>query len=402
MFVIKFKEEDFFSKILILELILLSGSLFQVVLFMPLWLLTFLTVIVSLLRVRYFNVKRLRYWLLSFGLFVCFLFSNFLLTISDEFNDYIILILQVLISSLVLLNFRERQVDIKLYLYKVTYFLSVLSLIGCLLSFLNIGWEWMFFSLFSVKTIFYVFYYWFYETIGPFVFYRNQGVFWEPGILMIYANILLFFSLFIYKNKRTMYVAILTILTTLSTSGILIMGIQFLYWVFSRKKVGVLYKLLILVLSVMFFLLATFSLLEKKKISEEQTAYSSYALRVYDLYIGYQIIKAHPLLGIGVNNKSYLAERDKNLSVEMEGIYHLIEDRGSANSFIIIFSCFGLFIGGSIVYFYYNQSIVDKYKKLFFLILMLGLTNEPLFFTPFFLLVLLTGIDNTFKKLNFK
>lgn len=59
---------------------------------------------------------------------------------------------------------------------------------------------------------------------------RNSGPFWEPGIFQIYIVIALYFALFLFKDKHgkfpLQYVLIygITILTTISTTGYLIMG----------------------------------------------------------------------------------------------------------------------------------------------------------------------------------
>ena len=75
---------------------------------------------------------------------------------------------------------------------------------------------------------------------------RNQGVFWEPGVLQIFLNLLLFIILFVEKKKGVIYwLTILTILTTVSSTGYLIMFVQLIlsirsdfkkeYFIFSCK-----------------------------------------------------------------------------------------------------------------------------------------------------------------------
>lgn len=64
---------------------------------------------------------------------------------------------------------------------------------------------------------------------------RNSGPFWEPGIFQIYINIALYFAMFFLKDKNgkfpLFYVFVfgITILTTISTTGYIIMS-GLLFW----------------------------------------------------------------------------------------------------------------------------------------------------------------------------
>ena len=65
-------------------------------------------------------------------------------------------------------------------------------------------------------------------------FVRNQGLFWEAGILQIFLNILLFLEGFVFKRGRwTIPLIIFAILTTYSTTGIFIMIIV-LFFIFIK------------------------------------------------------------------------------------------------------------------------------------------------------------------------
>ena len=58
-------------------------------------------------------------------------------------------------------------------------------------------------------------------------FVRNQGIFWEPGVLQIFLNLILFIHL-IHKKKRGIifWMTIIALLTTFSTTGLVVMFIQ--------------------------------------------------------------------------------------------------------------------------------------------------------------------------------
>ena len=54
-------------------------------------------------------------------------------------------------------------------------------------------------------------------------FCRNQGLFWEPGVLQIYLNLFFFLQAFILKQNRWLFLIGFVILGTYSTTGILIL-----------------------------------------------------------------------------------------------------------------------------------------------------------------------------------
>ena len=72
-------------------------------------------------------------------------------------------------------------------------------------------------------------------------FCRNQGLFWEPGVLQVFLNMLFFLEAFIMrKNKSILIFSSLAILTTYSTTGLGLLLIQLLVYIrseFNRKKI---------------------------------------------------------------------------------------------------------------------------------------------------------------------
>ena len=63
--------------------------------------------------------------------------------------------------------------------------------------------------------------------------YRNFGPFWEPGAFQIYLNLALFFILRDKSRFRVVDIVLfsLCVISTLSTTGILVLGLVFLYYV---------------------------------------------------------------------------------------------------------------------------------------------------------------------------
>ena len=60
---------------------------------------------------------------------------------------------------------------------------------------------------------------------------RNSGIFWEPGILQVYLNILFFLEISVFKRQKKLLVLIIAaILSTYSTTGLLLLMIQVIYF----------------------------------------------------------------------------------------------------------------------------------------------------------------------------
>lgn len=388
------KVESFLNNSLILFLILLSGSVFHVGFFTPTYLLSIILVIVSLLYSLKYSKKQVALFGFSLLFWTTIFVFSFILSLSNDFKDYSVLLLQSILSLLFILSFKLRKADLKIHLYKVLYVLILLSLIGFILSVFQIGTRIdIGGSGFSVYTIGYIFYYSAEMVTEPITLYRSQGVFWEPGLLAIYANIFLFLSLFTYKNRRNSILAIICILTSFSTTGFLLLGIQLYVYLRSArlKIVNKMYLLFTIIPILLFFVLSFLS----KQSEGKDRAVSSYALRSFDLYSGTMVTLSHPLFGIGLNKEVFLKERDKFLPKEMEEIFYIIEDRGNTNSILMLFTSMGMILGFFILYMFYNQDVFKEQKRLFFLIMFLGLTSEPILLTPFFMTFIFFGFQKS-------
>ncbi len=388
------KVESFLNNSLILFLILLSGSVFHVGFFTPTYLLSLTLVVGSLFYT--FNYSRKQITLFGFSLFfwTTIFASNFIFSTSNNFKDYSIILMQSLLSLLFILSFKLRKADFKYHLYSVLLLLMILSLIGFILSVFQIGTRIdLGDSGFSVNTIGYIFYYSAEMITEPIILFRSQGVFWEAGLLAIYANIFLFLSLFTYNNSRNSILAIICILTSLSTTGFLLLGIQ-LFVYLRRAKLNIAKKIYLILTIIPIAVFFVFSLLSKQSEGEDRSV-SSYALRTFDLYSGTMVTLSHPIFGVGLNKEVFLKERNKFLPKEMEEIFSLIEDRGNTNSILMLFTSMGMIFGIFILYMFYRQDVFLEQNRLFFLIMVLSLTSEPVLFSPFFMSFMFLGFQKS-------
>ena len=86
-------------------------------------------------------------------------------------------------------------------------------------------------------------------------FIRNAGMFWEPGILQAYLNILFFLEVTIFKRDRRLLVLIVfAILSTYSTTGLMLLMIQIVYFLQKRFQQNIALILITMVGVPLYFL----------------------------------------------------------------------------------------------------------------------------------------------------
>ena len=247
-------------------------------------------------------------------------------------------------------------------------------------------------SNYRVFTIFYIF-----NNLGvPYKiasidFFRNQGVFWEPGILQIVINILIYYRLF-EENKsiKQILIPIFVLLTTASTTGMFLFA--FLFTIKYLKKLDV--KKIIVLLGVGFaFIPVLINDIEYKFKGDGKL---SSQWRTYDTLMGLFVISRNPLTGIGISEDKYFNEM-KNSFIRVNGESMNIE-RGNTNSIILICLYFGIPLSIVILYKIYHQNLFKK-KWLFFSLLMICLASEPLIIRTFFSLLLISSIKVEKEKL---
>lgn len=377
---------------LIFCLLLLSGSVLHVGFFTPTYVFTLTFVLIFLLYKGSFNKKELFLFLFTFLLSIVFFILNFLFSKSTDFKDYAIVLMQVLLSLLIILAFKLTNADLKYHIYRVLKLILIVSLIGFFLSPFNLGKP-VDFSGYIANTIFYLFYYFAEINIGPLLLYRNQGIFWEPGLLAIYANIFLFLSIHFFKSKKNIALAFICIISSFSTTGIFMMIVQIAF-LSKGRKFTLLQKTATIATLIPIIVLGVYSFLGKKTESEEREL-SSYGMRTFDLYSGSMVAINHPIFGVGLNKTSFIIERDKFLPPEIELIYEKIGERGNSNSLLALFYSLGSICAFLWLFMLYRQNVFINQRGMFFFIIVFGFLSEPLVFTPFFMAFMFMGLQRT-------
>ena len=373
-------------KTIIMFLILLNfGGVLSIFYPTPLVLGIFFTSIILFLLNGNFYLKK-KYILFLLISYIIISLSVFINKVS--FFDYKGIFISLLSSIIIFSSFKDIE-EIKSFFIRACEIIMWLAFLNFILFILfpnffveTIDVEG---SNYRVFTFFYIF-----NNLGvPYQiaginFFRNQGVFWEPGILQIIINILIYYYLF-EKNKslKQISIPIFVLLTTASTTGMFLFA--FLFTVKYLKKIDV--KKIIILLGVgLAFVPILVNDIEYKFKGEGKL---SSQWRTYDTLMGLYVISKNPLTGIGINEEKYFNEI-RNSFIRINGESINIE-RGNTNSIILICLYFGIPLSTIILYKIYHQNLFKK-KWLFFFIIMICLASEPLIIRTLFFLVLVSSI----------
>ncbi len=235
----------------------------------------------------------------------------------------------------------------------------------------------------------------YYSQIMPALgIYRAQGILWEPGVLQIFLNLLLFINLF-YMPRRAMPIILnlLALVMTFSTTGMIVTLIIFGYysyrqgWItFSPKKIA----LAVIILGTLGTLLyynasAKFSLEESR----------SFVWRLYDYEKSLTVAGTEFATGIGLDSDTYTGYPfdSKILGLTSDLLAGLIdEERGNSNSIMMLVVQFGLIYFLGFILVLAHQRLIPGHRTMILLLIVIFCMSEPLILNNFFLLFFLSGM----------
>ena len=236
-------------------------------------------------------------------------------------------------------------------------------------------------------------------------FVRNQGWFWEPGILQIFLNILLFLEGFVVKrSKWTVVLLIIAIITTYSTTGIFIMLLLlvFIFWSYIRKNP----LIMILAISLSFPLYYVAKTNIENKTTGERS--SSFQKRYLDLVQPLAIAGDYPITGVGLDRDYFQKLRfrfqmEDNFGKIIQtytGFERISEstEKGSSNSLTYLMAAMGFPVAFFLFYCLLKQELFTKRKGIFMTIIIISIFSEPLLLRPFFLIFIVSGMISIFNK----
>ena len=233
--------------------------------------------------------------------------------------------------------------------------------------------------------------------------HRNSGIFWEPGILQVYLNILFFLEVSIFnRNKKLLGLIILGILSTYSTTGLLILIIQLIY--FSQTELKRYIPIIFIVLiSIPLYFISSVNLNEKIYGERE----FSFQKRLFDLTQPFFIALEHPITGVGldivqfqnVREEFYINSNLNNMLAEV-GIQQKLEttSKGSTNSIMYMLAGMGFPTSILFIFMFIKQQIITKHRFIWFTLSFFSVMSEPLLFKPFFFIFIISGFSHFFYK----
>lgn len=233
---------------------------------------------------------------------------------------------------------------------------------------------------------------------------RNSGIFWEPGILQFYLNILFFLEISLYRTRNFMlFLIALAILSTYSTTGLLLLFLQIIYFL-NKKFLKKYSNLIVFIIAIPIYSVLS-SNINTKVYGEGE---SSFQKRLLDFTQPLFIAIEHPINGVGVDlekfsdfrskfypNSKILQTFYKSISISQ---YNQTTNKGSTNSFTYLLAGFGFPIMLLFIYAFLKQQIIRHNKMIFIILIFVSAMSEPLLHKPFFFMFIISGFINFFDK----
>ena len=228
-------------------------------------------------------------------------------------------------------------------------------------------------------------------------FCRNQGLFWEPGVLAIFLNLFFFVDAFVNKNLKrlTTFSSILAVITTYSTTGIVIMAVQLVVFFWAQIRRNVLITPILIAITIPFYQLIEQNL-EHKIVGDGST---SAQVRMFDLVQQMVVVIDNPITGLGLDDQVYKRERYK-YSINIDQLDYESLEKGSSNSVLFLMAAGGLPFAFYILYSLFKQTLIRNQKVLFILVFLLSVMSEPVLLKPFFLLFVANGSLQLLRRLS--
>ena len=237
-------------------------------------------------------------------------------------------------------------------------------------------------------------------------FCRNQGLFWEPGILQAFLNILFFLEAFIIKKSKALLIIIgFVILTTYSTTGLgilLLQGIGYIHNEFKKNKL-----LFLLIVSALIPIYLILQVNVQDKVQGEKEA--SFQKRFFDLTQPFYIALENPITGIGLDSEQFqkLREEFYFTSSTLDYIHNQtglglkvsVTDKGSSNSIMFLLAATGFPTTILFIYMFFKQQIIKDKRWLWMIIIIISVMSEPLLLRPFFFIFIVSGFMSFYQKM---
>ncbi len=222
---------------------------------------------------------------------------------------------------------------------------------------------------------------------------RSDGFFYEPGVFQIYLSLFLYVALFVNRSMRQSLLALIAILCTRSSTGV-VTAFAIVAWFVATRYINrgsLLIRMAKICVAVVVVgamgALAAVNL--NDKIAGDNQG--SFWARQYDLITGLNIIAIHPLAGIGFDYEQYYRASNELGYADTELPDRITIDRGNSNGVIFLLYSIGIPLAIPFLIGMFRQTLLPD-RFLVGIILFLGCFGESLVFTPIFLMFIFSGL----------
>lgn len=346
--------------------------------------LSIIVIMISFKNFKKLTIKDVRFLFLALLFLTVSKFTNS----SFTFSSLVYLISLIISTYLFLVGYRSSLDRLQNDFFKALQIFVFHSMIGYCL-YLILPGQFIQFNILNKS-----FYNLFYVSTSVFNnLQRNTGIFWEPGVFQLVANLYLFYCIKFNKGSKILLFAILAIVSSYSTTGLIILMINLTYLVYLKrklKKITLTNTILLLFATIAFIPIVSSNVTDK--IDEDNT---SALVRLRDFNIGIELIKEKPIIGHGVFDSEYLIKKEYvkkwesnlfsneylDISGDMGG--------GYTNGLLGLVAWFGIPVSLLLYLFYFYNRFIDNdfiERFLFNLIMLISLLSEPISFTSLFLM----------------
>lgn len=362
--------------------------------------------IIWLLILLFLNFRNLRKVLLPDLLVLTSICSILFVFYSFKSNEIPYFIFVAIFSSyIVLLNYRTPN-----YQYKFTSDITVLLKFYMYFTLVHVLFLFIGQSLFQptyvntyYRQIGYIL--WYIDSGGPEFLnhYRLCALAWEPGIWQMYLNMNLLLMFYWKKKPIEIFLSILAIIFTFSTTGLILMLFVILSYFLYIKQVK---NVKAIIIPILILLSLSTLIIENINDKFQGSGATSSLVRLGDFTLGLKMLERSPIIGedpkktLNSSDQMILKVREQNWNDSVQGDKTGYLNAEMVNGFFIFLLDFGLIVGGYLIYktYCFNFFINNKLRNIFITIIMLTILSEPISRTGFFFFFVLASIIIVHKK----
>jgi hypothetical protein len=347
---------------------------------------TIIIIVLLLIKIQKNKTLDQRFLFITIILFSVILAGNYLFNNAGfSLSNHMVYFSYVISAAMLVAIYRSGLDDFSMDLRLALMFFAFHAFLGFILQFIfEPGFNINFVEGRDIAMLF------FYPKLDTFSFiHRNNGLFWEPGVLQLFMNILLYLSLFVNKSKPIAIISMVIIGSTLSTTGLVTMVVLVAYYFYSRLN-----KNTIIIMPVSLVAVVLIAWAVSINVANKFEVKSS-SVRIFDMAVGLAIVKDHPVAGVGLNRENFANEvtlygggfQKAFLITDEE-----LADKGLTNGILYLFVTLGIPLSLVLLLLLYKQAALPNRILVAFILITSG-SSIPIVQTGFYLIFMIFGFS---------